>query len=764
MVNFNTVVPVSYATIQLTIAIIVSIYGAIFVRKCRMQSQNSLGKKENEKNDAGRITSIEMQSTEIKQSAADEEEGKKENEKNNAGRTTSIEIQSKIKQPAADEEVSKIEKKQKSFCEEWLRTIWKMRGVYSGLAVHSFDVLTDILVIIEWMEAENTKDIDHIDSQVMAYSAIGVMAFSKCLSTLAIWIKEKDISRCILQFFDLLIFEEIYESHDKIRQKVKLKDEKAAIESTISFKYVRNMEATFESIPQAILQLVFVMRTSEIKIIFIISILQSIISMSNSVLNHDNTQMQDDEFKEYKQRLPPTLKFVKHAISRLAEIAYRIGLLALLWTVCQGFCFSVIIGIELCVVFYRIALARYFAPDTFNADSILLAISFLIVIPAEDVYASGMDVLVFTATSLIFVGGCVTCCNPIFWITAGLLMYKEYDIENGSIPFARIIISLGEFIFLILWAFFGDKGQRYDFLLSYNHGLSIFISTCVFYFIYALFPVMFPNFSLPFNVNVRSKWGYAYSNELSELQKIKVPKKFKVTTTIKVMDGNDTQRYEMNDSEKPADFWDETIRNPIYKEDYGYHTKFPTITAAMFALSKGNEEIVAWLEEQGAEKHKTMDDNGIHRLRKYFSNWKDHDDSHDRDVMIEIPLEIHSYRGYDAYNDHPKNLLSDGDKGYRSSTEYDARNDWIIFKVCDDYHDEKQKEDNKAYDTLEVKIMNLGYDSRRQDQGLKQICLHLQYSDSDEWIKTTQINDIGMWGNSDQYFPVLGANINNLTM
>eukprot|EP01084_Bolivina_argentea_P020406 37936_1 len=96
-----------------------------------------------------------------------------------------------------------------------------------------------------------------------------------------------------------------------------------------------------------------------------------------------------------------------------------------------------------------------------------------------------------------------------------------------------------------------------------------------------------------------------------------------------------------------------------------------------------------------------MDDNGIHRLRKYFSNWKGLTDRGEEE-MTEIPLEIHSYRGYDD-DAHPKNLLSDGSRGYMSSTEYDTRNDWIIFNVCDDYYDEKQKEDNKAYDTLEVK-------------------------------------------------------------
>eukprot|EP01083_Nonionella_stella_P062613 162804_1 len=48
--------------------------------------------------------------------------------------------------------------KQKTFFQLWLRTIWKMRSVYGGLAVHCFDVLTDILVIMQWLELDDVED------------------------------------------------------------------------------------------------------------------------------------------------------------------------------------------------------------------------------------------------------------------------------------------------------------------------------------------------------------------------------------------------------------------------------------------------------------------------------------------------------------------------------------------------------------------------------------------------------------------------------
>ncbi len=91
----------------------------------------------------------------------------------------------------------------------WMKTVWKLRGVYSSLLVHSFDVLTDVLVILQWLDTPNEEG-DHIDPQIMAYSAIAIMVFSKTFSAIAILVKDRDIFRSILQFVDLLIFYKFY--------------------------------------------------------------------------------------------------------------------------------------------------------------------------------------------------------------------------------------------------------------------------------------------------------------------------------------------------------------------------------------------------------------------------------------------------------------------------------------------------------------------------------------------------------------------------
>eukprot|EP01083_Nonionella_stella_P185928 679427_1 len=390
-----------------------------------------------------------------------------------------------------DETVQHI--KQKVFFKLWIRIVWKMRSVYSGLAVHSFDVLTDVLVIVQWMNTPK-EDVDHVDPQIMAFSAIAVILFSRIFSAVAIFIKEQNFMRSILQLFDLLIFQEIYESHHKIVSQFK-NNQHSPIESTLSFKYVRNMEAIFESIPEAVLQLVYVMRVGMSHVgtshfIFIVSIIQSIVSMTNSILNNDHTMMKEDKWKEYKQRLPPSFKFLKHAICRISEIVYRIGLLALFWTVCEGRAFAVLLGIELVLICVRVGWLLAEKEITFDADTILLGLSSVVVIPSEEVYGIATyewhqmfgsvvdaDDGIMDNAEMCTVVLCanICCCTGAASALAsipGLLPCDFYTGPKISFPpIIRIGTSLNELIFLVIWAFVGDNESRITFLLDTEHGL-----------------------------------------------------------------------------------------------------------------------------------------------------------------------------------------------------------------------------------------------------------------------------------------------------
>lgn len=116
----------------------------------------------------------------------------------------------------------------------WLKTVWKMRSMYSSLLVHIFDFFTDLLVINEWYYLErgkNSVDVEHVDTNIMAFSGIGIIVLYRFVSMIAIYFSDDsyeyhDWKSALLQFFDLLLFVEIYNSH------------KILIESVASQNYI----------------------------------------------------------------------------------------------------------------------------------------------------------------------------------------------------------------------------------------------------------------------------------------------------------------------------------------------------------------------------------------------------------------------------------------------------------------------------------------------------------------------------------------------
>eukprot|EP01083_Nonionella_stella_P018467 51477_1 len=580
------------------------------------------------------------------------------------------------------------EKSKYSFCKLWFRIVWKMRTVYCGLAVHVFDVLTDALVIIEWWHLESDPDveIEHVDARVMAICGIIVLLLYKAVSVVAFWAKEASFSRCLLQFLDLLVFEEIYVSHTKIIANYKNQSTKSvsqthnkvtptsneAIDTTTSFKFVRNLEAVFESIPQSILQLVFIIRTSgqyegknhALLIISIISIFQSIISMTNSILKNDNMQMNLPKWKKHKQRLPPTIPFLKHALSRLSEVIYRISLLALFWAVCEGLAFGILMCVEL-VLLIALSVWYYLEEEsTVNIDELCLRVQALIVLPSEFVYAEHSSKRSGTGTGDVlhgrfplwhlwhlsdhrrrncFVATCLSCCF-CFWPVVMMTTLCHFTGDHYIHVTFRICISLMEWLVLIFWGLFTEN--RRDFLFSVHHGLVVLIVGATCFFIYSQYMFLFPKFSLPKGVGVRTKEGYAFNGELQELQRVPWPfskpnseeevrqemqrreEKMKRRLRERISwwfyadqreNSERTQRYKRSEAEYNQELAEvrhemETIRKSNKREALR--------ECAMFALANGHNHIVSWLAEQNEARDSIVssDENNMQSARRYIDS------------------------------------------------------------------------------------------------------------------------------------------------
>eukprot|EP01084_Bolivina_argentea_P132876 234483_1 len=643
-------IPWIYASIQAIITLIVSIAGVKYVKyEFKKQKQKQEIKQQQEL----QINVQQQKNTNDENTAFINNDQTKNKTQELEQTNSNTQEQEEMKEVQSSFDSNTHGMKKMWFCKLWFKIVWKMRSVYCSMAVHIFDVLTDVLVIIGWFYYPDETG-DNINAKTMAICGIFILLFHKFVSVIVFWTKERSIIRCMLQFFDLLIFQEIYLSHKKIINEFKNKantddtdsnNESDAIETTSTFKFVRNVEAIFESIPQSVLQLVFIIRTGwanegqgTFLIISILSILQSIISMTNSVLKNDNVYMAAPKWKKYKERLPPSLPFLKHALCRLSEVVHRIGLLALFWSVCGGIAFAVLICIELVILTAVVAFEittgvkglRYNA----TVDELCLRVQSLILIPSELVYSHGFDFRILPCIQedpradseaiknsamcrwSFFCGGMFCCCyTPTVLLST--LCHKR---EKHFLPVTfRIGVSFEEWFVIIIWA--SVRPDRGQFLFETQYGLFVFIASIICFVIFSQYLYLFPDFKLPGGVAIRSRWGYAFMGELEELRRIKVPNNW--TPEIKVLEYERSPsllqkigfNVDVTSKQREVSFWEGRIwgcghaLNTWGPNGLNYHSSeniyILAPCCAVYALAMRHYHIVEWLEnKKGCKSHK----------------------------------------------------------------------------------------------------------------------------------------------------------------
>ena len=636
-------VPWIYAVIQAIITLIVSIIGVKYVmNQFKLQKGTAYSPLRTPVNIIRTVNDIHSTTSEVNIQIHDDKDSDDPDDATNGQQYEVCEVNSRIclfsKTLNITQKLSKI-----PFYKLWFIVVWKLRNVYGPLAVHLFDILTDILVIISWYKFPDIQG-DGIDPIVMANCAIIVLLFHKFISIVAFWAKEKSIKRCLLQLFDLLIFQEIYLSHQRVTthfkhqskaldsNKITDKTKEDTIETTSSFKYVRNLEAVFESIPQSILQLVFIIRigwqsdkNDVLLAIFIASMVQSIISMTNSILKNDNQYMTLPKWHKHRQRWLPTIPFVKHAICRLAEVLYRIGLCALFWAVCGGVPFAIFISVEI-ILLLGIVVGWDDTANRLNAEDWCLRIQELVIMPSELVYAQPFEDLLYGVKLITLCGGSICFCSIPAILISTLCCHRDNCYMHMTI---KIGLSMLEWSVLIVWSFMDE--DKFNLLFNDNHGLYVFIISIICYLVYTQYLALFPNFSLPHNIPIRSNYGYAFNGELEELKRIKDTIRVEAPIAFDWNDedpsksmlycrvGSDVDRriFEMA-------FFGELTQLMSYHQEMTvkrYHTNWNYrkgcydymrqtklfICPALLALSNKQYEVVKWLEdEQGANYHQKL--------------------------------------------------------------------------------------------------------------------------------------------------------------
>eukprot|EP01083_Nonionella_stella_P087162 242355_1 len=243
---------------------------------------------------------------------------------------------------------NKASNKDKLHKKEFLETVWSMKSIYGTVLVHLYDTSTDIGVLVAW--------------SVLAYNELSnndpVSSDVRMLPFL--------IPACVLLFLHRIVFmiyyytflhdTDYFEACDMIWILSDTYILKIAYESfqqqytepCVMQKNLQLWESVFESMPQLVLQTVFLIKTNQSlsndadMILIFLSITASIISVLTKYMWYDRnwvaSRAQSVHFKYKKCKFPYCISYsyVARSLWRFSELMLRFIIFSLIWTVLGG--------------------------------------------------------------------------------------------------------------------------------------------------------------------------------------------------------------------------------------------------------------------------------------------------------------------------------------------------------------------------------------------------------------------------------------------
>eukprot|EP01084_Bolivina_argentea_P003818 7206_1 len=235
----------------------------------------------------------------------------------------------------------------------FLKAVWKKRSIYGQILVHIYDTATDFGVLIGWgILAYDDTDYESIDMLALFWTSIGfLIAYRVLTMCMGVFTAVDSTHRnevdnnnnkitdvminCCLAIFDIYIFRIVYEA---LTQKAK--------EPSGAQKFVQLVESIFESLPQVVLQSVFIIRAQNdtllkenSSIILVgLSLGASLFSISNKFtwVDYDSVKEEAQE-AEFKRSYPCINKwYVLRIVWRYSFVAVHFAVFSLIWSVMGG--------------------------------------------------------------------------------------------------------------------------------------------------------------------------------------------------------------------------------------------------------------------------------------------------------------------------------------------------------------------------------------------------------------------------------------------
>ena len=256
-------------------------------------------------------------------------------------------------------------KSSSSDCIERLKEIWSYKWIYFSSLSTIYDQATDIGVLIYWYSLIDNKNIKHVDMMLSFVLSCIFLSISRFVTMYHGYLFIKStLLGLFLGIFDLLIITfvwgKITENDDMFEEMEQDEDEFTKISELQVF------EVFFETLPQILLQSLFLIRTfnneavydaSNIYLVWI-SLFISVVSATNKIshmaMTYGGNVSDRDEFKNkynIRNKCPIiNIGVLSKKIYFILTIITRLFLYSLLWSVCGGV-FVCLFVVSCCVVF-----------------------------------------------------------------------------------------------------------------------------------------------------------------------------------------------------------------------------------------------------------------------------------------------------------------------------------------------------------------------------------------------------------------------------
>ena len=265
-------------------------------------------------------------------------------------------------------------KSSSSGCIERLKEIWSYKWIYISSLSTIYDQATDIGVLIYWYSLINNDDIKHVDMMLLFVLSCVFLTFSRVVNTLLGYnIIKSSILGLFLGMFDLLIIALVW---GKISRNKNVFEEMSHGDDELSIiSQLQLIEVVFESLPQILLQSLFLIRTFGNSTVYgdgnefnnylvWISLFISVVSATNKISHFAMTNgggvSERDEFQNkynIRHKCPIiNIGVLSKKIFYISTIITRLFLYSLAWSVCGGM--FVCLFIVICWIVFVICIKR----------------------------------------------------------------------------------------------------------------------------------------------------------------------------------------------------------------------------------------------------------------------------------------------------------------------------------------------------------------------------------------------------------------------